>query len=342
MKNIHDYKSESLKTTRQGFGEALAEIGEEHNNLVVIGADVSGSVMTSIFRDKFPERFVSVGIAEQNATTIAAGLALSGKIAVFSTYSAFAAFRNADQLRISICYNEANVKIGGGHSGITVGPDGATHQSLEEVSFLRTLPNMTLIVPADYNQTKLATKAICEMVGPAYIRFGRSAVPEFTSINDNFTIGKGDIISDGNNVAIIANGLMVWQSILAAQELDKIGIKARVINLHTIKPIDVEIIVNAARDCKCIVTAEEHQVFGGLGGAVSEVLAKNYPVPVEFVGMPDRFGGSGEPDELIEKFGLTWQTIFASALQVIERKNNLTPTYKKVTDIKYYNDFKIA
>lgn len=341
MKSIQEFKSESLKTTRQGFGEALAEIGAETDKLVVLGTDVTGSVMTSIFKEKFPDRFVSIGVAEQNATTIAAGLALSGKIAVFSTYSAFAAFRNADQLRISVCYNEANVKIGGGHSGITVGPDGATHQSLEEISFLRALPNMTLIVPADYNQTKLATMAACRMFGPVYLRFGRSAVPEFTSSNDEFIIGKADILADGKDVAIISNGLMVWQSILAAQELDKIGIKSRVINLHTVKPIDVEAIVNAAVYCGCVVTAEEHQVYGGLGGAVAEVLAKNYPVPIEFVGMPDRFGGSGEPEELIEKFGLTWQTIFASALQAIERKNNKQETYRKISDIKYYQDFKI-
>lgn len=341
MRNIHDYKSESLKTTRQGFGEALAELGNEMDNLVVLGTDVTGSVMTSIFKDKFPERFISIGVAEQNATTIAAGLALSGKIAVFSTYSAFAAFRNADQIRISICYNEANVKIGGGHSGITVGPDGATHQSLEEVSFLRALPNMTLIVPADYNQTRLATIAACKMIGPVFIRFGRSAVPEFTSADDKFEIGKADVISDGNDVAIVANGLMVWQAILAAQELDKIGVKARVINLHTVKPIDVETLVMAAKDCGCMVTAEEHQVYGGLGGAVSEVLAKNFPIPIEFVGMPDRFGGSGEPDELMEKFGLTWHTIYSSAIQAIERKNNKNFTFRKVSDIKYYQDFKI-
>lgn len=341
MKNIQEFKSESLKTTRQGFGEALAEIGAETDKLVVLGTDVTGSVMTSIFKEKFPDRFVSIGVAEQNATTIAAGLALSGKIAVFSTYSAFAAFRNADQIRISVCYNEANVKIGGGHSGITVGPDGATHQSLEEISFLRALPNMTLIVPADYNQTKLATKAACRMYGPVYLRFGRSAVPEFTSPNDDFVIGKAEILADGNDVAIISNGLMVWQSILAAQELDKIGIKCKVINLHTVKPIDVHAVVTAAVDCGCVVTAEEHQIYGGLGGAVAEVLAKNYPVPIEFVGMPDRFGGSGEPEELMEKFGLTWQTIFASALQAIERKNNKKETYRKISDIKYYQDFKI-
>jgi len=316
-------------------------MGSEMDNLVVLGTDVTGSVMTSLFKDKFPERFISVGVAEQNATTIAAGLALSGKVAVFSTYSAFAAFRNADQLRISICYNDANVKIGGGHSGITVGPDGATHQSLEEISLLRALPNMTLIVPADYNQTRLATIAACRKNGPVYIRFGRSAVPEFTTANDKFEIGKADIISEGTDVAIVANGLMVWQSILAAQELDKIGIKAKVINLHTIKPIDVEALVNAAVECGCMVTAEEHQVYGGLGGAVSEVLAKNFPIPIEFVGMPDRFGGSGEPEELMEKFGLTWHTIFASAIQAIERKNNKKESYRKISDIMYYKDFKI-
>lgn len=335
MKNINDYKSTSSKPTRFGFGEALAELGDELDNLVVLGADVTGSVMTSLFKEKHPNRFISIGIAEQNATTIAAGLALSGKIPVFSTYSAFSAFRNADQIRISVAYNEANVKIGGGHSGITVGPDGATHQALEEISFIRTLPNMTLIVPADYAQTKLATKAMCKMIGPVFLRFGRSPVPEFTSLEDNFEIGKGQLLSDGNDIAIIACGIMVWQSILAAQELSKRGINARVINLHTIKPIDNDIIVNAAKDCLCIVTAEEHQVHGGLGGAVAEVVAKNFPVPIEFVGMPDKFGGSGEPNELMQKFGLTAETIVNSALNAIERKKSASNRIREVKDITY-------
>lgn len=321
------------KPTRHGFGQALVELGEKYDNLVVLGGDITGSVMTSMFKEKFPERFFSIGIAEQNATTIAVGLALSGKITFFSSYSAFAAFRNADQLRISVCYNEANVKIGGGHSGITVGPDGATHQSLEEISFLRTLPNLTLVVPADYEEARKATLAVGEMKGPAYIRFGRSAVPMFTDVNTPFEIGKANVLTDGTDVAIISAGLMVWESIIAAEELAKKGIKARVINCSTIKPIDVKTIVNAAKDCGCIVTAEEHQVHGGLGGAVSEVCAKNIPVPIEFVGVRDTFGRSGEPEELMVYFGLTSKEIIAASLKAIERRDKGFTGYRKVIDL---------
>ncbi|MGB9701571.1 MAG: transketolase family protein [Candidatus Kapaibacteriota bacterium] len=306
--------------TRKGFGEGLVVLGERNENVVVLGGDITGSVMTSLFKERFPERFFSIGIAEQNATTIAVGLALSGKIPFFSSYSAFSAFRNADQLRISVAYNNVNVKIGGGHSGITVGPDGATHQSLEEVSFLRTLPNMTVVVPCDYEETKKATIAAGESFGPTFIRFGRSAVPAFTTPDDEFKIGKGIILRDGYDVAIIANGLLVWEALLAAEELEKKkGIKARVINLHSVKPIDKEIIIQAAKDCGAIVTAEEHQIYGGMGSAVAEVLASNYPTPVEFVGIKDRFGLSGEPDELLAYFGLNKDEIYKAALRAIQR-----------------------
>ncbi len=307
--------------TRMGFGEGVVVLGERNPNIIVLGGDITGSVMTSLFKEKFPDRFFSIGIAEQNATTIAVGMALSGKIPFFSSYSAFAAFRNADQLRISVAYNNANVKIGGGHSGITVGPDGATHQSLEEVAYLRTLPNMTLIVPSDYNETKKATIAAGEMNGPVFIRFGRSAVPSFTADNDKFEIGKANILKDGNDLAIIASGLTVWESLMAAQMLENnLGIKARVINLHTIKPIDQEVIVAAAKDCGAIVTAEEHQIHGGMGSAVAEVVVANYPVPMKFIGINDRFGLSGEPDELISYFGLDRNSIYNAALDILKRK----------------------
>lgn len=324
------------KPTRLGFGEGLVSLGEKYDNLVVLGGDITGSVMTSLFKERFPERFFSIGIAEQNATTIAAGLALSGKIAFFSSYSAFSAFRNADQLRISVCYNNANVKIGGGHSGITVGPDGATHQSLEEVSLLRALPNLTLIVPADYEESKKATIAVGEMNGPAFIRFGRSAVPMFNGENSEFTIGKANVLTEGTDVAIVACGLLVWEALLAAEELAKKGIKARVINNHSIKPLDYETIVNAARECGAIVTAEEHQVHGGLGSAVAEAVVKNYPVPMEFVGMPDIFGGSGEPEELLDIFALNWKGIYASAMKVLERKDKGFIGIRHVKDIAKY------
>lgn len=319
---MREYIQIDKKATRFGFGEGLVELGERYDNVVVLGADITGSVMTSLFRDRFPDRFFSIGIAEQNATTIAAGLALSGKIPFFSSYSVFSTFRNADQLRISVAYNNINVKIGGGHSGITVGPDGATHQSLEEISYIRTLPNMTLIVPADYEETKKATIAIGEMIGPAFLRFGRSPVPQFTLPDDEFTIGKANILQEGNDVAIIACGIMVWEAICAAKELwTRKGIQAKVINLHTIKPIDIYTIVSAAVECGAIVTAEEHQIHGGMGSAVAEVIAKNYPVPIEFVGIQDRFGMSGEPEELMQAFHITWKEIYASALVAIERRD---------------------
>lgn len=322
------------KPTRHGFGQALVELGEKYENVVVLGGDITGSVMTSYFKERFPDRFFSIGIAEQNATTIAAGLALSGKIPFFASYSAFSAFRNSDQLRISVCYNNVNVKIGGGHSGITVGPDGATHQSLEEISFLRTLPNMTLLVPCDFEETRKATIAAGEMYGPAYIRFGRSAVPMFTTKDSPFEIGKAQILREGTDVAIIGCGLMVWESITAAEELYRQkGISAMVINNPSIKPIDIKTITDAAKQCGAIVTAEEHQVHGGMGAAVAEVVVKNYPVPMEFVGIKDSFGASGEPEELMLKFGLTWREIFASALTAIQRKDKGFIGYRKMTDI---------
>jgi transketolase len=328
------------KPTRIGFAEGLVEVGEKHKNAVVLGADVTGSVKTSMFRDKFPERFFSVGVAEQNATTIAAGLALSGKIAIFSSYSAFAAFRNADQLRISVAYNEANVKIGGGHSGITVGPDGATHQSLEEVAYIRTLPNMTLVTPCDYEEAKKATIAICEKVGPAYLRFGRTSVPMFTKPETPFEIGKAETFREGTDVTLIANGIMVWEALLAAEQLQiRKGIKAKVINNHTIKPIDENSIINAAKETGALVCAEEHQVHGGLGGAVAEVTAKNFPVPIEIVGIKDTFGGSGEPEELCEYYGLTWKEIYASALKVIERRDKgFDGKIRQVKDVEQFKE----
>lgn len=327
------------KPTRNGFGEGLVILGQKNENVVVIGADVTGSVLTSMFKEKFPERFISVGVAEQNATTIAVGLALSGKVPFFSSYSAFAAFRNADQLRVSVAYNEANVKIGGGHSGVTVGPDGATHQSLEEVAFIRTLPNMTLVVPADYNEARNATVAIGEMVGPAFIRFGRPAVPVFTEENEKFEIGKAKILRDGQDIAIIANGHLVWEALVAADELFKRkGINARVINCSTVKPLDYTTIIDAARDCGAIVTAEEHQVHAGLGGAIAEAVVKNYPVPMELVGMRDTFGGSGEPEELLDIFALNWKGIYASTLKVLERKDKGFIGIRQVKDVANYEE----
>ncbi len=324
------------KPTRHGFGEGLKELGDKNPNVVAIGADVTGSVMTSYFRDAHPDRFFSVGVAEQNATTVAVGFALSGKIPFFSSYSAFAAFRNADQLRVSVCYNDVNVKICGGHSGVTVGPDGATHQSLEEVSLLRALPNLTLVVPADYNQAKKATIAIGEMVGPAFLRVGRSPSTIFIPEDKPFELGKAEVLREGKDVVLFANGIMVWQALLAAEELEKReGIQAKVVNVHTIKPLDYDTIVASALECGAGVTAEEHQVYGGLSGTIAEALSKNFPIPLEFVGMKDTFGGSGEPDELLEIFGLNWKSIYGSALKAIERKiKGYSGVVRKLTDIE--------
>lgn len=309
------------KPTRHGFGEALALQGEKDERVVVIGADVTGSVLTSFFKEKHPDRFISLGIAEQNATTVAVGLALSGKIPFFSSYAAFATFRNADQIRISICYNNANVKIAGGHAGVTVGPDGATHQALEDIALLRSLPNMTIVVPCDYQQAKKATVAVAEMNGPAYIRLSRSNVPMFTTEEDKFELGKADVLTEGNDIAIVACGTLVWEALMAAEQLqEKHNISATVINCHTIKPIDEGTIVKYAKQCGAIVTAEEHQIYGGLGSAVAEVVVKNHPVPVEFIAMKDRFGESGEPEELLEYFGFTAENIVETALRAIKRK----------------------
>ncbi len=330
--NFEQYGS---KATRFGFGEGLVELGERDERIVVLGGDITASVMTNYFKDRFPDRFYSMGIAEQNATTVAAGLALSGKVPFFASYGAFCALRNADQLRISVCYNEANVKIGGGHSGISVGPDGATHQILEDIAFLRALPHMTLVVPCDYLEAKKATIAIGEMDGPAYIRFGREPVPSFTREDTPFRLGKAETFREGNDVAIIATGWMVWESLVAAEELAKEGIQARVINLHTIKPIDTEAIVKAASECGAVVTAEEHQIMGGMGSAVAQVVAKNHPVPMEFIGVSDTFGGSGRPDELMTAFGLTSQDVYNGVKKVLQRRAGTFGTIQTMTDTSF-------
>lgn len=309
------------KATRFGFGEGLVTLGERYENIVVLGGDITGSVMTSYFQEKFPGRFFSCGVMEATATLIATGLALSGKVPFFASYGAFAACRNTDMLRISVCYNDANVKIGGGHAGISVGPDGATHQVLEEIAITRVLPNMTLIVPCDFTEAKKATIAMGEYIGPAYIRFGRTDTPMFTKDDTPFEIGKAQVFRDGNDVAICACGPMVWEALAAAEELAKEGIEARVINVSTIKPIDTATILAAAKECGAIVSAEEHQITAGLGGAIAEVLVKAHPVPMEFVGVHDTFGGSGDPDELMKLFGLTSVTIIEAVKKVIKRKS---------------------
>lgn len=294
-----------LSPMKNGFGKALAEIALTDNRIVCLGSDITNSVGTNFFKEKFPERFFSIGIAEQNAASVAAGLALSGKIPVFSTYATFSAMRTADQVRVSVCYNNLHVIIGGAHAGISTGPDGATHQALEDIAVMRSLPGMIVLSPCDENQTKAATlAALTKLTGPCYIRYGREPVPNFTSPNQQFEIGKAQVLKEGSDLSIIATGSMVWQALEAAKEISKLGISAEVINIHTIKPLDEETIINTAKKTGKIITIEEHQIYGGLGSAVAEVLSQKYPVKMKIIGMPDCFGESGTPNELLAKYGL--------------------------------------
>jgi transketolase len=303
----------SYKPTKTGFGEGVLDAAKADSRVVGIGSDITASVGMNLFAEAFPERFISLGIAEQNGVGVAAGLALSGLIPVFSTYGVFAALRTTDFIRISLCYNDLHVIIGGAHAGISVGPDGATHQALEDIATMRALPNMTVISPCDATQARIATaKAIRELPGPVYIRFGREPVPDFTPDDQEFIIGKSQLLHEGNDATIIATGHMVWEALRAAEMLAERGKHIRVINMNTIKPIDEEAIIKAARETGFIITAEEHQVTGGLGSAVAEVVVKNSPVKMKMIGMPDCFGESGKPEELMEKYGLTAGAIVKS------------------------------
>jgi transketolase len=313
-------KNPELKESRRGFGEALVELGKTNPDVVVLGGDVSGSVRTDLFRDAFPERFISVGIAEQDMMGVAAGLAVAGKIPFASAYGEFATGRPFDQIRQSIAYSEMNVKICASHCGFTVGPDGATHQSLEDVALMRVLPHMHVITPADYNQTYRAVMKASKTEGPFYIRFYRDNSPNFTNPDAPFEFGKADTLLEGSDCTIIASGLMVWESMLAIELLNADGISVRLINMHTIKPLDTEAIVKAAKETGCIVTAEDHQIRGGLGGAVAETLAELYPSPVEFIGAKDTFGESGKGTELFEKYGLSKKHIAEAVKKAIKRK----------------------
>jgi len=308
------------KATRFGYSDGLLILGERHNDVVVLDADLSKSTTTYRFREKFPERSFNVGIAEQNMLGIAGGLALAGKTPYVSTYGVFVAGRAFDQIRTTICYSELNVKIGGAHGGISVGPDGATHQALEEIALMRVLPEMKVIVPCDYIETRKATIASYDIKGPVYIRFGREPVPIITTDETPFIFGKGEVFREGKDLSIIACGPLVCEAIDAAEELSKEGISARVINLHTVKPIDEEIIINAARQTGAIVTAEEHQLFAGFGSAIAEVVVRYYPVPMEFVGINDTFGESGEPDELMRAYGITAKDVYEKSKKVLARK----------------------
>jgi len=306
------------KPTKTGFGEGVVEAARANPAVVVLGADITASVGLDRFKNEFPDRFFSLGIAEQNCIGASAGLALAGKVPVFSTYGVFAALRTTDFIRISLCYNQLHAVIGGAHAGISVGPDGATHQALEDLAVMRALPYMTVLSPCDATQTRLMTiKAINELNGPVYIRFGREAMPDFTLPGQEIVIGKTQLMKEGKDLTIVATGHMTWEALLAAQDLEAEGIRARVLNMHTIKPIDEEAILTAARETGKIITAEEHQVTGGLGSAVAEVLVRHHPVPVRMVGMADRFGESGQPRELMDKYGLNAKKIKAYAFELL-------------------------
>ncbi len=306
--------------TRDAYGETLVELAAKDERIVVLGADLTDSTRTKWFADTYPDRFFDFGIAEQNMLNAAAGLSLVGKIPWVSTYGVFVAGRAWDQIRTTTCYSNLNVKIGGAHGGISVGPDGATHQALEDVATMRVLPNMTVIVPADYHETKKAVVWATEHVGPCYVRFGREPVPVVTTAEDPFVMGKANVISDGSDVTIANNGPTLKQAMEAVELLSKKGISARLLNIHTVKPIDVETIAQAARETGAIVTIEEHQVMGGFGSAVAEVVVQTYPVPMRFIGIQDRFGESGTPEELFEEFGLTAQHVVAAVEDVLKAK----------------------
>lgn len=309
-----------MMLARQGWAEALVELGEENPNIAVLDADLAKSTLTCQFKDKFPKRFFDMGIAEQNMINVAGGLSLTGMIPFVATYGVFVSGRAWEQIRTSICYANLNVKFGGAHGGISVGPDGATHQALEEISIMRVLPGMTLLVPADYYETKKAVHAAAAINGPVYIRFGREKTPAVTTPDMPFEVGKAIILKPGTDVTVVSCGAMVAEALDAAEKMETQGVSAEVINLHTIKPFDKDTILASVRKTGCVVTAEEHQLYGGMGGAVAEVLVQNHPVPMEMVGINDTFGESGQPRELMEKYGITSKEIFEKSLQVIARK----------------------
>ncbi len=309
------------KDTRSGFGDALLELGRTNPDVVALCADLLGSLKMNAFVKEFPERFVQVGIAEANMMSIAAGMALAGKIPFTGTFANFSTGRVYDQIRQSIAYSDKNVKICASHAGVTLGEDGATHQILEDLGMMKMLPNMTVINPCDYHQTKMATLAIAKHHGPVYLRFGRPVWPIFTE-NMPFEIGKALTISKGTDVTIFATGHLVWNSIEAARALQAEGISCEVINIHTIKPLDEKAIIASAKKTGCVVTAEEHQRNGGLGDSVAQLLSRTLPTPIEMVAVNDSFGESGTPEELLEKYGMGISHVIAAVKDVLARKKN--------------------
>ncbi len=315
-----EYINQGSKDTRSGFGAGLTELGRTNPNVVALCADLIGSLKMDQFIKENPERFFQIGIAEANMIGIAAGLTIGGKIPFTGTFANFSTGRVYDQIRQSIAYSDKNVKICASHAGVTLGEDGATHQILEDIGLMKMLPGMTVINTCDYNQTKAATIAIAAFEGPVYLRFGRPSVANFTPVDQQFEVGKGLLLQEGTDVTIVATGHLVWEALEAAKILNEQGISAEVINIHTIKPLDDEIIIKSVAKTGCIVTAEEHNYMGGLGESVARVLALNHPTPQEFVATQDTFGESGTPAQLMDKYGLNKEAIVTASQKVIQRK----------------------
>ena len=314
------YTFTEKKDTRSGFGAGMQVLGQTNPNVVALCADLVGSLKLDAFIKENPERFIQCGIAEANMIGVAAGLTIGGKIPFATTFANFGSSRVYDQVRQSVAYSNKNVKIAVSHAGLTLGEDGATHQVLEDLAMMRALPGMTVINPCDYNQTKAATIAVAEFEGPVYLRFGRPVVPIFTDSDQKFEIGKAWMVNEGTDVSIFATGHLVWEAIQAGEMLEAKGINAEIINIHTIKPLDEKAVLQSVAKTGCLVTAEEHQVAGGLGGAIAELLAQNNPKPQEFVAVKDSFGESGTPAQLMEKYGLTAHDIVAAAKKAMARK----------------------
>jgi len=319
--NVKDIVAMNEKETRGGFGEGIHELAKENSEVVVLTADLAGSFKLGPFIKEFPDRFIEVGIAEANMIGIAAGLTIGGKIPYTTTFANFSTGRVYDQIRQSVAYSDKNVKICASHAGLTLGEDGATHQILEDIGLMKMLPGMTVVVPCDFNQTKTATKAIANYNGPVYLRFGRPKWPNFTKEDgSDFVIGKAQKLSDGKDITLFACGHLVWKAIEAGKILEAEGISVEVINLHTIKPLDVDAIVESIKKTGCAVTAEEHNVIGGMGDSVAQVAAKHFPIPIEYIGTQDTFGESGTPNQLMAKYGLDTPNIVEAARKVIARK----------------------
>lgn len=317
---LDQYSDKDKKETRGGYGAGLVEVARKNPNVVALTADLAGSLRMDAFIKEFPERFIQVGIAEANMMGIAAGLTIGGKIPYTGTFANFSTGRVYDQIRQSIAYSGKNVKICASHAGLTLGEDGATHQILEDIGLMRMLPGMTVIVPCDYNQTKAATLAIADYEGPVYLRFGRPKVANFTADNQPFEIGKAQLLAAGSDISIFATGHMVWNAIEAARILAAEGISAEVINIHTIKPLDEKAVIQSVAKTGCAVTAEEHQIFGGLGDLIAGVVARHQPIPMEMVAVNDSFGESGKPEELLVKYGIDTPHLVAAAKKAVSRK----------------------